>query len=262
MRSSLPDSDDAPRYGLYAIGVGIDLDAQFRAIGSLLERHRAADEELTETIKQLEHRARLTRSEHLIDSWVDSMHGSVYQDAAHSLAAVGMLAPLIESILVHSFEALKAAFRRVLTVSSSRAAQPQDRDKPWDCHWYLPRRGTKWKNDIVVGTRQLSDSIGLTPFLPRSTDRTLTALFAYRNKNLHNGLEWPTVERARFIARIHHEHWEEWFGQATTDGKPWIIYMSSSFVDHCLTFTEELLDGLGTFVLDTARRHPHIDMPP
>ncbi|SRR6266568_246891 len=115
-------SNDANRYFLYAIGVDIDLDAQLDASRTLLERHRAADVELTERIKRLEERAHGTTgraSELAVDEWLDSIQRSIYQDAAHSLAAVGMLAPLLEIILVHSFAALRTHF--ALCVSGPRA---------------------------------------------------------------------------------------------------------------------------------------------
>jgi hypothetical protein len=249
-------SDDPDRYFLYAIGVGIDLDAQLEAIHVLLERHRSADEELTKQIARLEERARAASGdacELIVDHWVDSLHRSVYQDAAHSLAAVGMIAPLVESVLVHSFAAIRTEFGSVLPVAPPRVATPPE--KCWDCHWYVDAHGA-WRRGLVEGVLQLMESIGAAPFLPALTRRTLTALFEYRNKNFHYGLEWPVEERAKFVARIESEGWDDWFTRATTDNRPWVIYMSSSFVDHCLAFVGQLLDGLGAFVLATQRRLP------
>ena len=240
--------DDADRYFLYAIGVDLDLDAQLGAIRTLLERHRAADADLAQGIKRLEETARAATgfaNELAVDEWLDSMHRSVYQDAAHSLAAVGMLAPLLESILVHSFASLRAEFGSVLRMAPPRLAAPKERC--WDCHWHVSEGG-KWKKGIVHGTLQLSETIGLAPYLPALTRETLSALFAYRSKNFHLGLEWPADERSDFAARIEREQWTQWFRMATTDNKPWLIYMSSPFVDHCLDFTGRLLDGLGAFV--------------
>jgi hypothetical protein len=89
------------RYFLYSMDVELELDAQFRATEALLAGHRAADKNLTDKIDRLAgraHKATGFANELLIDQWVDALHTSVYQDAAHSLAAVGMLAPLIDSV--------------------------------------------------------------------------------------------------------------------------------------------------------------------
>jgi hypothetical protein len=121
-----------------------------------------------------------------------------------------------------------------------------------------------WKKDLLPGVRQLSAAIGLDRILPGSSDRTLSALFGYRNKNFHNGLEWPVAEREAFVRRVAQERWDPWFRWARSDNSPWIIYMTPEFVGHCLAFAEELLDAIGTFVLDLARMHgdPDIGPPP
>jgi hypothetical protein len=113
--SEIPDQAD--RYFLYIIGVDVDLDAQLEAIRALLWRHRPADADLTKEIKGWEDHARSakgTGGEHAIDEWMNSVHTSIYQEAAHSLAAVGMLAPLLESMLVQSFAGLRTEFASIL----------------------------------------------------------------------------------------------------------------------------------------------------
>src|SRR2546425_450667 len=130
------------------------------------------------------------------------MDMSVYQDAAHSLAAVGMLARLIESILVHSFDAIRTKYGNVLTIGFPRSGGTDD--KRWDCHQHVSDKG-KWRTDLINGTVQLANSIGLSPFLPSAAAKTLEALFAYRNKNFHVGFEWPVKERAAFQKRIERE---------------------------------------------------------
>src|SRR5688500_16028717 len=111
MMSDLPKIEDNEyRYFLYTIGVELDLDAQLHAIHALLAGHRAADRHLTDEIERLADQARKATgfaNELAVDEWVDALHTSVYQDAAHSLAAVGMLAPLIESILAQSFYGIR-----------------------------------------------------------------------------------------------------------------------------------------------------------
>jgi hypothetical protein len=261
--SHLPAIEDNEyRYFLYTIGVELDLDAQLYAIQALLAGHRAADRDLTHQIERLaDHAQKATgfANELAVDQWVDALHTSIYQDAAHSLAAVGMLAPLIESILVQSFAGIRAALVSVVVVQPPRSNGSGQ--EIWNCRRHVGTNG-RWVTDVVKGTLQLAESIGLMPLLPPSTAQTLAALMAYRNKNFHLGFEWPVEERAAFQKRIADEGWDDWFRTSTTDEKPWIFYMAPPFVDHCLDFTGQLLDGLGRFVFDMHRRlPPDPDMP-
>src|SRR5713226_3327158 len=124
MNQSLTETQDhEDRYFLYAIGVEADLDAQLDAIRDLLERHRAADHDLTEEMKRLEARAHAATgraNELAVDDRGNVFHTSIYRDAAHSLAAVGMLAPLLESIITQSFSALHATFDDALAIAAPR----------------------------------------------------------------------------------------------------------------------------------------------
>ena len=83
----------------------LDYDAQLLAIRSLLFRQERADQELSDRIGKVGKVARQTSgiaSDCAVDEWVDLAHSSCYQDAAHSMAAVGMIAPFIESIFQHA----------------------------------------------------------------------------------------------------------------------------------------------------------------
>jgi hypothetical protein len=243
------------RYFLNMIGVELDLDAQFHAINALLAAHRVADRALTDEIDRLAGQARRATgfvNELAVDEWVDALHTSVYQNAAHSLAAVGMLAPLIESILVQSFGQIKLTLGSVVPVQAPRSRGPDD--EIWNCRRHVTKGA--WRTDIVKGTLQLADAVGLTSFLPQDTAQTITALMAYRNKNFHLGFEWPIPEREAFQNRIELEGWNDWFTASTTDKKPWIFYMTPAFIDHCLGFTGQLLDGLGRFVFEMHGRLP------
>lgn len=48
-----------------------------------------------------------------VDQWVSVLHDSVYQRAAHSMAAVGMLAPLVESMFDEAFHTTRSAHQVV-----------------------------------------------------------------------------------------------------------------------------------------------------
>src|SRR4030066_279551 len=86
----LPDIE--PRDHIYLLGVDFDIDAQLRAIRGLLRHHREAGQALADEINKVEEHARRLsgiRNEQAITEWIDRMHDSVYQDAAHSMAAGG-----------------------------------------------------------------------------------------------------------------------------------------------------------------------------
>ncbi len=70
--------------------------AQLVAIRDLLYHQERADQELSDRVKEADAVARRTRgraNDHAVDVWVELAEMSCYQDAAHSMAAVVMIAP-------------------------------------------------------------------------------------------------------------------------------------------------------------------------
>ena len=180
-------------------------DAQLVAIHGLLHRQERADQELSDRIREADEVARRTKgraNEHATDVWVELAEMSCYQAAAHSMAAVGMIAPLIESVF-------RAAFRSLGNK--------------------LPQRNLA--KNIVTRVEE----VGMKAYLPADLEPTLSALFAYRNKMFHGGFEWSSEELKRFETLLAENHWRpDWFSRATVDDESWMFYMTSSFVDHCL----------------------------
>ncbi len=164
------------------------------------------------------------------------------------MAAVGMLAPLFESILCQSFSGIRRSFETNSIPFSSHLRWKLITKKQWDCHFVFTQSGGKEKN-LVKGVLQLADATGLTVHLPNDFGPTLQALFEYRNKMFHFGFEWPTVERERFQKRT--ADWpSDWFRMATSDHKPWIFYLTDTFIHHCLTIIDNVLSGVGVFARD------------
>ena len=65
----------------------------------------------------------------------------------------------------------------------------------------------------------------------------------------HQGFEWPLDERKKFVSRIKKENWPVgWLDMATTDGDPWCIYLSNSFIWHCIETIEKVIESIGLFV--------------
>ena len=202
----------------------IDYDAQLFAIRSLLireERAASQRESRIEEVDQLAKRTRGAANYHVVEEWVDLVHGSCYQGAAHSTAAVGMLAPFIESVFRHAFP---DDFERIEKGKENRG---------------LPLAGKVGK---------LVDEVKIRKYMPDDLEATLGALFAYRNKMLHFGFEWPTKELERFEKQLEDSRWPcDWFSKATSDERPWMFYMSPEFIDHCLELVEEVVDGIEKF---------------
>lgn len=229
-----------------------DLEAQLRAIRGQLHSHAQADAALQRDVQDLAERARKASGEygmHLENSWVDEMHGSAFHSAALSAAAIGMLAPLLESLFVGVFGGIRdiAPPVRPVSLAGVRAAHAADPGF-WDPHLVFSARGTKRK-DALRGIVQLVETTGLAPQMPAHYTRMLGAIFGYRNKMLHHGFEWPPGERAKFETTIVREGWPaNWFERSLTNGETWIIYMSDMLIRDTLTNIDEMLDGIGAFI--------------
>jgi len=245
-----------PRDYLYALKLDFDIDSQLIAIRGLLNRNQKATAERAVELRAIEdhiHRVTGIHADWAVDDWVDHLHHSTYQGAAHSMSAVGMLAPLVEAIF---YQCLRGIGNRFF--SGNRPARSHSRWNAihaiqWDCRWFIDEKRPHKKaiRDVVRGILQLSDAIGLKDRLPADIEPTLSALFAYRNSMFHNGFEWPTEERDRFAKRIESKGWpHDWFSVATSDNEPWIFNLSDKFVLHCLTTIDGALDTIGVFIRD------------
>lgn len=195
--------------------------AQLVAIRRLLYRQEQADRELAERIDEADAAARRSKgraNDDPVDVWVELAQMSCYQDAAHSMAAVGMIAPLIES-------AFRAGFRSI-------------GDE-------LPQR------NLVKEIVKRVENVGMKEYLPPDLEPTLSALFEYRNKMLHGGFEWSTDALGKFDRLLNAGRWPpHWFSKATTDDEPWMFYMTSAFVDHCLEIAEAVISRIEQFCLE------------
>ena len=232
---------------LFLIGE-YDLEAQLLAIRSLVKRNSESDKALAEEIKALEADIREHSNDYadyLQDSRIEHLYGSVFQDAAHSMSAVGMLAPFVESLFVAIFKELRANQLPVDDATDRRVSALHDAF--WDPHYVFD--GAKRQKHVVKGIRQLAESTGLMAYLPDSLFKTLSALFEYRNRMFHHGFEWPIDERDKFASSILQNQWPpNWFTQSSSGGKPWIFYMSPEFVQHCLATVDQVLDGVGRYI--------------
>ena len=224
-----------------------DYDAQLYAIRDVLRWHGRAADELSNEIKAIGafvEQAPGSASERAVDDLVDHLHQSVFRDAAYSMAAVGMLAPFIEFVFKRVFAGIRDRLDHIEDARKGHVRWVMQPDKQWDCSYALPCR-----KHLVDGIVELADAIGLAADLPAELRKTLAALFGYRNKMFHLGFEWPESQLAAFERRIESDGWPgDWFDRATSAGKPWVFYLSDTFVDHCLATVEQIFSGLGAFV--------------
>jgi hypothetical protein len=237
---------------IYCLQLDFSIDAQLAAISALLHRNEAAGQALAGDIKQVDKYARSVTgrlNDYACDQYVDLCQTSVYQDAAHSMAAVGMLAPLIETIFCQSFQGVRNEFFANCDPANRHARWKTQDDERWDCHRI--RQGNRWQTNLVQGIFELSDAVGIRKHWPGDLDSVLTALFAYRNKMFHHGLEWPAAERQAFAKRITDEGWDtKWFCSATSGGDPWVFYLTDEFITHAFETIERVLEGFSTFIKD------------
>jgi hypothetical protein len=74
-------------------------------------------------------------------------------------------------------------------------------------------------------------------------ENTVNALFAFRNRALHNGYEWPMDTRHKFRNQIASSKWEAWFPLSTWGDDPWLASVTDSFVQTCLDVAGETVKG-------------------
>lgn len=224
-----------------------DFEAELVAARILLFRNRKADKGLRDELKSLEELSEFP-NERAVSRWLDLLQVTTYLDAAHSMAAVGMLAPLLESMFDGAFNCAREEFFLPNTMYTGHPRWEWAAEDQWDCHFVYDGAGKRRKS-LVEGIFQLAEAVGLAPYLPTDLKPTFQALFEYRNRMLHLGFEWPSEERDRFARRIKDACWpSNWFAAATTDGTSWIFYLTDVFVDHCLNRIDRSIEGMGAFV--------------
>lgn len=198
-----------------------DYHYQLVAIGALLNVADQAQEKLEEEIEQADTFARQSTGRanyDATDRWVELVHTSVFQESARSMAAVGMLAPLIESVLRAVFEYIKDP---------------------------LPR------SNIIDNVRKRVNRHNMEEYMPVNWKSILDPLFRYRNMMFHHGFEWPKGEAELFNKTLINKGWyDTHFYCATINDKPWVFYMTPGFIDRCFHLCVDLVDGLEQYCDD------------
>ena len=175
------------------------------------------------------------------DYFIDQKyHESVYWDAAYSMAAVGQLAPLLESLMTDYF----AVLGKIYSNNIFEGQRFNNASKlAWDPHYVFDKG--KIGGGLCGGLEQLIKDLDIESKLPEDTIKIFKALMGYRNKMFHNGLEWPENERTNFAKFIKEQKMKKWFSCSMLGKEPWIYYMEEIFIDKCLKLAEFLIKNLG-----------------
>lgn len=232
----------------------LDIESQLIAISELTSRNAQAATAAAQQIKELEDWAKSTTgaaNQRAIDHWVDELHASVYSDAAQSMSAVGMYAPLLESVFSQMYSTLKAMYRGSQTpdpthVRWQRHAIAEDPTwDPWRYNHYFGKSGNRI--DLVQGGRQLADAVGFGKYLDNYDWLFFDAVITYRNHMLHMGFEWPVSSRVKFQKNIEENKWSPYFDHSSSGGRPWIYYLSQRSLTGLRPFVDALLGKIGRF---------------
>ncbi|MFT3686415.1 MAG: hypothetical protein QM783_16085 [Phycisphaerales bacterium] len=229
----------------------LNYDNQLQAIRHLIRTHRKMERDERAAfaeVKRIVETAKGMRAEHAESELAELFYDGVYSAAARSTAAIGMLAPIAESLFDQAFAGIRQTAGDRAISMPPHPRWSMNADQAWDCHLMPPAPGEEPPKDVVRGIGQLSEAVGLAPFLPSDLSMTLTALFGYRNKMLHCGFEWRQRDRDRFSRTIATAGWPQgWFSQATSDGRPWVFYMTDAFIDHSVATIDRVLEGIGKY---------------
>lgn len=233
----------------------LDYESQLRAIHNLLSIHEKAEQVISKNIAEVtDFLKKYQKSSDEYFYYLEAergerIHTSIYQAAAHSMAAVGMLGPFIESLFDHAFCCILEIFYYEQKLVPKHSRFEKGDWQELDCHYLWKKKEQEWMINLSGGVLQISKAIGLEKFLPNDLNTMLTALFSYRNKMFHCGFEWPIDERKQFSKRIEEGKLPaQWFKFATSGGEHWIFYLSSDFIVHCLNMADSIIEGIGMYV--------------
>lgn len=223
----------------------MDIELQLVAIRALRLSMQRDRENEDATIEDLAKQATRTGNYFVIDQHVDHLHMHVYSESARCLANVGLLAPTVESLFKSIFRGIERSEAR----TDVHERQLRSGSNFWDCSLVFDKN--KVRRDLTAGILQLAGAVGLVKYMPNNLESTLSALFSFRNKIFHNGMEWLVGEIEAFERAQKKNKWEsDWFSKATSGGTTWVVYLTEKFFDHCLDTVDRVLAGVGAYCVD------------
>ncbi|MGO6939471.1 hypothetical protein [Rhizobium johnstonii] len=236
---------------LYTLLNNIDWDSQLHAVRLMISRNRQAGKDFTQAIEVDEAEVKAYHGlnhDHWVDQNVDMKHESVYRDAAESMAAIGIIAPLVESSLGQALAALGDMYDRMgISPGNHKRWKRSVGDKTrWNCQFHFNSK-KEASNNIILGLPQLAEACGLDKFLSKDFMSWFEALFVYRNYMFHGGFEWTIERRELFEANVEKNGWDQWFTCSTSNYRPWIYYIRDEAIVAMPTMVEDMLSSLERF---------------
>jgi hypothetical protein len=239
-----------PRDFLSLIPTEFDLDRQLEIIQAIFHRNRKTSGETIkeiESIKEAANRLQGSAADQAVEDYGTMVYWAIYEDAAHGMSAIAMLAPLYERVLHGCLALIGGTYHQQHLPNPTHVRWTGGSDYRWDCRYFWP--GTKWKKDVYLGSKQLLEALDLLSVLPADFLPVYSVVVAYRNKMFHHGLEWPIAERKSFKGRIVSEGWSaDWFSCSQSGNDPWMVSLTDQFVDRCIALLLALADLLGGYV--------------
>lgn len=180
---------------------------------------------------------RIAKLEQELKDWDSSLDpdGDGHTDACYALhleqvacrqAAIGLLAPLAETLFHESAKSFEHALKAKIATGTSRDDRSALKAKEfWNPEVVFRGLETDESDNLIVkqsggiceGYFQLINAIGLGDHIPAGCEVVLTALFAFRNKSLHR-IVWSKKKddkgkdaAQRFDETIKANGWEKWF---------------------------------------------------
>jgi hypothetical protein len=152
------------------------------------------------------------------------------------MAAIGMIAPMVESILCQALAALGKMYQEKkmnppVHYRWTRADKAYCPWEPrWNCQFHFNNKNEA-KNNIPLGIPQLAEACGLAQHLTSDFMTWFKAMFNYRDFMFHGGFEWSVGNRRKFTQLIEKEGWKQFFTCSTSRGEPWIYYLTNETID-------------------------------
>lgn len=229
----------------------LDWDSQLSAVRLMIARNKEAREAYDKAIKRDKEEVQAYRGpyrHHYDDQHTDMLHETIFRDAAESMAAIGMIAPMVESTLGQSLAALGNMYetKKIAPPVHKRWTRAGTHKERWNCQFHFNNK-KEAKNNILEGFPQLAAASGLEPFLPPGFHSWFKAMFSYRNSMFHGGFEWSLERRSAFRESIEKNGWEQFFTCSETGGQPWAYYLTNDTLNEMPSVVETLLDGLAAF---------------
>lgn len=212
----------------------INFIGQLDAINSLLKNNSQEYQKLKKRIDDADSR----------DDLAELIEKSIYISSAHSMAAVGMLAPFTESLFCTFFKNVGEYYNNY-NLCLPVGDRSKLKNNIWNCKYFL-NQGGEQKAGIAKGISQLADYLEMTSSWPDpdSLKIRLEALFSFRNSMFHNGIEWPDNELKEFKQKI--DNWPPYlFEKATKEEEPYFYFMSERFISECLLDIDPILESIG-----------------